>query len=97
MNETIAPSDIYDKTLIFSSVQGLIWLVSYACTRNKKEEGRSWSLEDLATHFENTEDPRLIPLFMHYYVSCIQPAQVLKLELVIGQEKQQVIRNYRDF
>ncbi|PFG10123.1 SIR2 family protein [Marinobacter sp. LV10MA510-1] len=98
MNETIAPSDIYDKNLNFLFGSGASsGLFPTLALEIKKEEGRSWSLEDLATHFENTEDPRLIPLFMHYYVSCIQPAQVLKLELVIGQEKQQVIRNYRDF
>jgi len=57
-----------------------------------------YTLEDLATRFERDEDRRLIPLFMHYYASCIRPAEQLTLEgAAAGEPGATVIKNYRTF
>lgn len=98
MNEIIAPSDVYDKNLNFLVGAGASsGLFPTLALKIKNIEGKAWSLEDLATYFESIGDPRLVPLFMHYYASCIQPAQEFKLELKKTEEEQEVIRNYRDF
>jgi hypothetical protein len=57
-----------------------------------------FTLEELATKFEHEADRRLIPLFMHYYTHCIQPAEQLRLEIAVASEPgATVIKNYRAF
>lgn len=63
----------------------------------KKDTGERWTLEELATHFEATEDPRHIPLFMHYYKECILPAQHLSIATVTHEPGKTVIANYKAF
>ncbi|NIC06297.1 SIR2 family protein [Billgrantia bachuensis] len=98
MNDSISPSDIYDKNLNFlfgaGASSGLLPTLALEMRTNA---GKRWSLEDLAAHFENNSDPRLTPLFMHYYSSCIHPAQTFEIESVEGGERQKVIGNYRSF
>lgn len=99
MNETISPSEIYDKDLNFlfgsGASSGLFPTLELGI---RNDAGQPWSLEDLGAHFESQYDPRHIPLFMHYYSVCINPAQVFKIESVVGDEKrEQVIKNYRSF
>jgi hypothetical protein len=62
-------------------------------------EGDSrYTLEDLATKFEREKDRRFIPLFMHYYASCIRPAEQLSLMHAVTEEPgATVIKNYRTF
>lgn len=99
MNETISPSDVYDKNLNFLFGSGASFgLFPTLSLGIKTDAGQSWSLEDLATYFENSNDPRLIPLFMHYYHACINPAQVFSIESVVGDcTREQVVNNYRSF
>ncbi|WP_256990772.1 hypothetical protein [Burkholderia sp. HI2714] len=41
---------------------------------------------------------RLVPLFMHYYSSCIRPAERLTLEAAVNTEAgAKTIKNYRTF
>lgn len=99
MKITISPSDVYDKDLNFLFGSGASFgLFPTLALGIKNELGKSWSLEDLATHFENRSDPRRIPLFMHYYHACINPAQVFKLDSVAGDStREQVVKDYRSF
>ncbi|WP_157269960.1 hypothetical protein [Azohydromonas aeria] len=61
------------------------------------ESGKSWTLEELATVFELTEDQRYIPLFMHYYTQCILPAQRFSIPSTTDNTGKTVIENYRLF
>lgn len=99
MNETISPSDVYDKDLNFLFGSGASFgLFPTLALGIQNELGKSWSLEDLATHFESNSDPRLIPLFMHYYNACIHPAQIFTLDSVAGDcTREQVVASYRSF
>lgn len=57
-----------------------------------------YTLEELATKFEQENDRRLIPLFMHYYASCIRPAEQLDLRQIEPEEPgATVFKNYRTF
>lgn len=57
-----------------------------------------YTLEELATKFENDRDRRLVPLFIHYYANCIRPAELLSLEQALSSEPgATVIKNYRTF
>ena len=99
MNEAIPPSEVYDKDLNFlfgsGASSGLFPTLALAI---QNDAGQPWSLEALGAQFENESDPRFIPLFMHYYSACINPAQVFKIESVVGDSKrEQVVKNYRSF
>lgn len=99
MTATISPSDIYDKDLNFLFGSGASFgLFPTLALAIQTPEGKSWSLEDLASHFENTNDDRLVPLFMHYYSACINPAQKFTLESARGDEtRERVVKNYSNF
>lgn len=99
MNETISPSDVYDKNLNFLFGSGASFgLFPTLSLGIQNAEGKSWSIENLATHFENSFDSRFIPLFMHYYHACIHPAQMFKLTSVAGDcTGELVVKNYRSF
>lgn len=99
MHETISPSDVYDKDLNFlfgsGASSGLFPTLALGIKNN---EDKRWTLEGLATHFEIGNDPRYDPLFMHYYQTCIHPAQMFRIEAVVGDERRgKVVDNYRIF
>jgi len=99
MSETILPSDVYDKDLNFLFGSGAsAGLFPTLALEIKDDLEKSWTLEGLATQFENSSDPRFIPLFMHYYNTCIFPAQSFEIKSVLGSKtKEGVISNYRNF
>lgn len=99
MHETISASDVYDKDLNFLFGAGASsGLFPTLALQIKNDQGAAWSLEELATHFEATKDQRYIPLFMHYYNTCIRPAQVFEVASTVGEkERAVVVANYRAF
>ncbi|WP_395351834.1 SIR2 family protein [Variovorax sp. UC122_21] len=99
MTATISPSDVYDKNLNFLFGSGASFgLFPTLSLGIQTDEGKSWSLEDLATHFENTGDERLTPLFMHYYRACIDPAQKFTIASAEGDSvRESVVKNYSTF
>lgn len=97
--ETISPSDIYDKDLNFLFGSGASFgLFPTLALKIKKDDGTSWTIEELATKFENENDERYAALFMHYFRSCIGPARDFVVESVMGDAvKETVIENYKKF
>ena len=98
----ISIGDIYDKDINFlfgsGASSGLLPTLQLQM-RTGKGEAR-YSLEELATKFEKEDQDRrrLVPLFMHYYSSCIRPAEQLTLESAAAIEAgAKVIKNYRTF
>ena len=98
----ISISDIYDKDINFlfgsGASTGLLPTLQLQM-RTGVGDGR-YSLEELATKFEQEDEDRrrLVPLFMHYYVSCIRPAERLTLEAAVAMVPgSQTIKNYRTF
>lgn len=62
------------------------------------ETGQCVSIEQLAERFSNTNDPRLFPLFLHYYNTCIHPVEVFKLDDLKGDDaKIDNLNNYVSF
>lgn len=96
----ISLGDIYDKDInfLFGSGASFGLLPTLRLEIKRETGGENWTLEDLATYFESTNDKRLIPLFMHYYQSCIRPAEVLSIatanQTISGRV---VVDNYRQF
>lgn len=99
MTATISPSDVYDKDLNFLFGSGASFGLFPTLALGIRREGeKSWSLEELASHFDNTNDARLVPLFMHYYRTCIDPAQKFTIESTQGEATQErVVENYSNF
>lgn len=94
----ISLGDIYDKNVNFLIGSGASYgLFPTLELGLRKDNEQSWSLEDLAMLLHESGDPRYIPLFMHYYSSCIRPAQVLKIKTVSSKAGQKVVENYRTF
>ena len=96
----ISISDIYDKDLNFLFGSGASFgLLPTLQLKLRTGEGDSrYSLEELATKFEHDNDRRLIPLFMHYYATCIRPAEQLTLDGAVATEAGKiVVDNYRVF
>lgn len=96
----ISISDIYNQDINFLFGSGASFgLLPTLQLQVQTGEGDSrYTLEDLATKFECEQDRRLIPLFMHYYASCIRPAERLSLERALAAEPgAAVIKNYRTF
>lgn len=92
----ISLSDIYDKDLnllLGSGASHGLFPTLKLGIRNDSSE--AWSLEELATYFETNGDARYVPLFMHYYESCIRPAQIFAPELVVDEVGAKVLSNYR--
>jgi hypothetical protein len=70
-NQMISPADIYNKNVNFLLGSGASWpLFPTLALSIKQPNGKPWTLEELATYFEETNDPRKTPLFMHYYAKC---------------------------
>lgn len=96
----ISIGDIYNQDINFLFGSGASFgLLPTLQLQVQTGEGDSrYTLEDLATKFEREQDRRLIPLFMHYYASCIRPAEQLSLEQALaGEPGATVINNYRTF
>lgn len=96
----ISISDIYDKDINFLFGSGASFgLLPTLQLQLRTEDGDAcYTLEELATKFERENDRRLIPLFMHYYVNCIRPAEQLSMEAAEAAEPgATVIKNYRTF
>jgi len=96
----ISLGDIYDKdvSFLFGSGASFGLLPTLRLDIKREVGGESWTLEELAAHFEKAKDKRLIPLFMHYYQSCIRPAEMLTISAANGTEGGRVVvDNYRRF
>jgi hypothetical protein len=91
-------SDIYDKDINFllgsGASHGLFPTLKLGMRKN---DGRPWSLEELATQFNIESDPRYVALFMHYYSTCIQPAQEFDIAAAHNPSGHAAIANYRQF
>lgn len=99
VHETISPSDVYDKNLNFLFGSGASsGLFPTLALEIKDDNGNRWTLEQMATHFEARSDPRYIPLFMHYYNTCIRPAESFTTSSALGDvAREKVVSNYRVF
>jgi len=97
----ISIGDIYNQDInfLFGSGASFGLFPTLQLQVQRGEGGSRYTLEDLATKFEREQDRRrLIPLFMHYYASCIRPAERLSLEQAMASEPGAVvIKNYRTF
>lgn len=98
----ISIGDIYDKDINFLFGSGAsIGLLPTLQLQMRTGVGEArYSLEELATKFEQDDGDRrrLVPLFMHYYSSCIRPAEQLTLETAVSTEAgAKTIKNYRTF
>jgi hypothetical protein len=96
----ISISDIYNQDInfLFGSGASFGLLPTLQLEVLTGEGGARYTLEDLATKFEQDNDRRLIPLFMHYYANCIRPAEKLSLANAVAEEPgATVIKNYRTF
>lgn len=98
----ISISDIYDKDInfLFGSGASTGLLPTLQLQIRTGVDNEQYSLEELATKFEkeDADHRRLIPLFMHYYSSCIRPAECLSLEVAVSTEAgAKTIRNYQTF
>lgn len=96
----ISISDIYDKDLNFLFGSGAsVGLLPTLQLKLRTGEGDSrYSLEELATKFDQEGDRRRVPLFMHYYATCIRPAEQLTLDGAMASEPgKTVLKNYRSF
>lgn len=70
----ISIGDIYNQDInfLFGSGASFGLLPTLQLEVQTGEGDSRFTLEDLATKFEREKDRRLIPLFMHYYATCIQ-------------------------
>jgi len=98
----IAIGDIYDKDInfLFGSGASFGLLPTLQLQMRTGVADARYTLEELATKFEQEDDNgrRLMPLFMHYYSTCIRPAERLTLETAASTEVGvTVIKNYRTF
>jgi hypothetical protein len=99
MDETINLGDIYDKNLNFLIGSGASYGLFPTLALNIKDaNGVAQTLETLATSLDESTDERLVPLFMHYYKTCIKPAQDLTLSSAEDSDgRRVVIQNYEAF
>lgn len=98
----ISIGDIYDKDInfLFGSGASSGLLPTLQLKMRTGEGDARYSLEELATKFEQEDanNRRLVPLFMHYYASCIRPAEKLTLESASATEDgAKAINNYQTF
>lgn len=94
----ISIGDIYDKDVNFLFGSGASSGLLPTLQLQLRNGDGKYTLEELATKFEHENDPRLIPLFMHYYNECIRPAELLTIQIANAtDEGRQVIENYRTF
>ncbi|WP_076592606.1 SIR2 family protein [Herminiimonas arsenitoxidans] len=100
MEQRIAISDVYDKDLNFLLGAGASYGLFPTLALNvKAADSTPQTIETLATHYDQSKDEmRLTLLFMHYYVTCIQPVISFSLTATVADEnKRKVVENYADF
>lgn len=98
----ISVGDIYDKDVnfLFGSGASTGLLPTLQLGLRTGDGDTRYSLEELATKFEHEDQDRrrLVPLFMHYYSTCIRPAEKLSLESALSTaDGAKAIANYRTF
>jgi hypothetical protein len=96
----ISIGDIYNKDInfLFGSGASFGLLPTLQLQLPTGVGNAQYTLEELATKFEKDNDVRRIPLFMHYYATCIRPAEELSVEGALATEGgKQVIGSYRRF
>lgn len=98
----ISIGDIYDKDINFLFGSGAsIGLLPTLQLQMRTGFGEArYSLEELATELDQEEFDRrrFVQLFMHYYSSCIRPAEHLTLKTAVQTEAgAKAIKNYRIF
>ena len=97
----ISIGDIYDKDInfLFGSGASSGLLPTLQLKMRKGEGDTRYSLEELANNFEHEgANNKLVALFMHYYASCIRPAEKMTLESASATEEgAKTINNYRIF
>lgn len=98
-HQVIPIADVYDKDINFLFGSGAsAGLLPTLRLGLQKGDGSRWSLEELATHLDAETDPRYWPLFMHYYNTCVRPAQILDLDAATSSPRgPEVVANYRTF
>ena len=90
----IPVQDIYDKNVnILIGAGASSDLLPTLSLKMQDSFGNPWSLEKLGGELAAKSDQRLIPLFMHYYQSCIRPAQRLD-PTTFDPTKKAVLDNY---
>lgn len=99
MTDAIKVSDVYDKNLNFLIGSGASYgLFPTLALKLKNDLGEPQTIETLAARFEDASDSRRTPLFMHYYETCIRPAQQFTSDQASGDPtKQSVLKNYETF
>ncbi|MCI1074092.1 SIR2 family protein [Stenotrophomonas geniculata] len=98
MTDAIKLGDIYDKNLNFLVGSGAsVGLFPTLALRLRNDAGDAHTLESLATWFEERKDPRFDWLFMHYYATCIRPAQAYQPSATDSVDAKVVIANYETF
>jgi len=98
MTDAIKLGDIYDKNLNFLVGSGAsAGLFPTLALRLRNDAGDAHTLESLATWFEERKDPRFDWLFMHYYATCIRPAQAYQPSATDSVDAKVVIANYETF
>ena len=96
----ISIGDIYDKDVNFLFGSGASYglLPTLQLQLPTGDGDGRYTLEELATTFELEHDRRLVPLFMHYYATCIRPAEELNIQTATATDVgKQVVKNYRAF
>jgi SIR2-like domain len=94
MFESIDPLDVYNKNiniLIGSGASADLFPTLALAIKNAK--GDKETIETLATEFETSPDKRTA-LFMHYYNTCIFPAQTFTPSAVTSDEGKANLENY---
>lgn len=90
----ISVHDVYDKNVNFLIGSGASFgLLPTLSLKIQDPFDGPWSLERLGAKFAKNKDARLIPLFMHYYQSCIRPAQLLE-PTIFDPSGKAVLGNY---
>lgn len=97
MFNSIQPLDIYNKNiniLIGSGASADLFPTLGLQIKNSKNELES--IETLATHFENDPEKKTA-LFMHYYNTCIRPAQKFDPDFIDDEDALANLENYEAF
>jgi hypothetical protein len=56
----------------------------------RDEENNFTSVESLAERFSNSTDKRLLPLFLHYYNTCIRPVETFHFKALKANHKKKI-------
>jgi len=97
MFNPIQPLDIYNKNiniLIGSGASAYLFPTLALQVKNSKNQRET--IETLATHFENNPEKKTA-LFMHYYNTCIRPAQSFAPDEIEEDDAATNMENYEIF